>query len=350
MLRKVIEALCFDDVLLVPKHYPASSRSEVNLATTVATIPLDIPIISANMPSVTEVEMAVELCKLGGLGVLHRMCSIEQEADMVSEVKYRLCNEKRNYVGASIGVGKDWRERTEELINRKVDIICLDVAHADQKDAFEVVTEYFKFYKTPIIIGNIGTVHAAISFKYLAQQLKFPLELLILKASIGSGANCSTRIATGCGIPTLQAIIDISPQHFVISDGGIKNSGDCVKSLAAGASACMLGSMLAGTAETPGEILYDQNRIPYKVFAGNASVQVKSSVGLKTEYIEGVARPVSLKGPLEKVVKQICDGIRSGFSYCGALDINMLHEKAEFIKVSPAGHLESKPHGLIHNI
>lgn len=356
------KALCFDDVLLAPQHFKGSSRSQIDISTKIGNLHLDIPIIAANMPAVCEVDMAIALGKRGGLGIIHRMTSLDNQIAMVKEAKKATRPTKifalpQSYVveepiqvGASIGIGDDWLECTQALVSAGADIICLDVAFLGQDRAFKVVKKYTEWFKTtPLIAGNIS------SFQHISdceEDMSYGSCLsnpITYKVGIGSGASCKTRIATGCGLPTLASLLEIqeqmNPQRDVISDGGHKNSGDCVKALAAGAKAVMLGSLLAGTDQSPGEII-DKDGFLYKKYFGNASEDGKKSAGMQTSHIEGVSYLTRYKGDVNLVIDGLIDGIKSGLSYCGAQNLSQLRQKAVFVEITPAGYAESAPHGL----
>lgn len=335
------KAYSFDDVMLVPRYSQMNSRSDADLSTSVAGVPLRIPIIAANMSSVCEDTMGIAMGELGGLGIIHRMCSVERQVDMVKAVHAAGWR-----VGFSIGVGPDWRDRMEAC-RGFASIVCLDVAHGHHRRVAELLAEYFRTYRDyPIVIGQIATAEAAGMF---IQDI--PVEYrgsVAFKASIGGGSLCTTRIMTGYGVPTLQAISDIAEAHghaiSIIGDGGIKNSGDIVKSLAAGADAVMLGNLLAGTDEAPGNIIKAKDLL-YKVYRGSASFGDKALRGEETRNVEGDEALVPYKGSVSRVVSGLLDGVRSGFSYGGATSIHELQAHAEFVEITAHGFAESLPHG-----
>ncbi|MBI4906313.1 MAG: guanosine monophosphate reductase [Acidobacteria bacterium] len=336
------KAYSFDDVMLVPRYSEMNSRADADLSTTVAGIRLRIPIIAANMSSVCEEPMAITLGELGGLGILHRMCSVDKQAAMVKKVR-----QAGQMAGFSIGVGTDWRERMEAC-RHDACIVCLDVAHGHHRRVVELLHEYFALYSDyPIIIGQIATAKAAGMFiDEVVPEKHHPT--VAFKTSIGGGSLCTTRIKTGFGVPTLQAIWDIAEVHghkiSIIGDGGIKNSGDLVKSLAAGADAVMLGNLLAGTDESPGNIIKSKDLL-YKVYRGSASFGDKALRGEETRNVEGEEALVPYKGSVKRVVSGLLDGVRSGFSYGGAASIHELQAHAEFVEITAHGFAESLPHG-----
>ena len=355
-LTQIRKTYSFDDVMLVPRLSKLDTRAAANLATTVAGIKLRIPIIAANMSSVCEVEMAKVIADLGGLGIIHRMCSVRDQWDMILQVRHYSniqkdedvrdgCTPHDLNVGFSIGIGPDWTERMD-LCSKDANIACLDIAHGHHERVFKLLDVYFEKYKNyPLIIGQVSTAEAVLDL-----MGHIPAEFagsVAFKASIGGGSLCTTRIKTGFGIPTLQAVMDIAgrfPTLSLIADGGIKESGDIVKSLAAGADAVMLGNLLAGTDEAPGRLIKGRDDQLYKVYRGSASFGDKSLRGEETRNVEGEETLVSYKGPVERVIANLLDGIRSGFSYGGASNIPELQDDIEFIEITSAGLRESLAH------
>lgn len=340
MIIREESALSFDDVLLAPKFFGGRSRKEVDLSTTVAGLKLKLPIISANMPSVTGENMALAISRAGGLGILDRMG--EPKYEELERFKRRYSNDK---IGASIGIGDSAIAEAASYIELGVDIICIDVAHGNQFQTRQIYNDFRKKYKTfPLIVGNFAGIPP------------FP-EMLddyytAIKMGIGGGSVCTTRIQTGCGMPTFQSLIGmrswIGNGVGIIADGGIKNSGDIVKSLAAGAKAVMIGSLFAGTSESPGPIIKDDKTgRKFKVYRGNASYGTKIGASMTSEFIEGAETLIPYKGSVVQIVKQLEDGMRSGMTYCGAVTLESLKDNAEFIKISQAGHRESLPHGTL---
>ncbi|MGI0090713.1 MAG: IMP dehydrogenase [Nitrososphaerales archaeon] len=473
--------LTFDDVLLVPKYSEIRSRKET-LTTTRLTkdIALNIPIISANMDTVTEADMAVAMAREGGIGIIHRFMSLEEQASQVMKVKRtesiliekpytlsetalvsdvkRLMSErnvggilivseagklkgivttrdirfhedqsnvraidvmtKRNdlvvapkktsikraleimqetkieklplvdrdeklaglitakdilkrkqfpnatkdakgrlRVGAAIGVKGDFLERAKELVERvEADCLVLDIAHGHSLHAIEAISKIKKTIgkNVPLIAGNVATKEGA------ADLIKAGADSI--KVGVGSGSICITRIVTGSGVPQLTAISDcsrIARDYGVtlIADGGIRNSGDITKSLVAGADTVMVGSLLAGTDESPGEIVYRGN-YRYKVTRGMASTSARKDQLAREgkadeqqedlgDYVaEGVEAIVPYKGGAVSVVRQLAGGLRSGLSYCGAGSLAELRKNAEFIRITEVGLKESMPHDV----
>ena len=330
-IRKKL-ALCFDDVLLVPKFFKGESRKDVDISTSISGVNLKLPIISANMPGVTGAEMIELMHSVGGLGILDRMIPFQDQFLILKSLP------KNTLKGASVGIDGGWYDHAAALIYNGANIICIDVAHAAQKKTKSVIEEFVKnFPGFPLIVGN-----------YSNTKFCPPCGFYTAKIGIGGGSVCTTRIETGCGLPTLQSILDCDGVRDIIADGGIKSSGDIVKSLAAGANAVMIGSLLAGTDEAPGQILKDgRTGQKYKVYRGNASFGTKKESGQEVKHIEGTEALVPYKGSAVDVLSKLEAGIRSGMSYCGALNLRELKNNAEFVKISAAGMRESNPHGVL---
>lgn len=465
------KGLTFDDVLLVPKRSSIDSRKDIDLSSKLAQeIILNLPIISAPMDTVTEGEMAIAMARNGGLGIIHRFCSIEDQVKEVLKVKraenyliedpicispqttlkeikekaaeyhfqtFLVVDEekrllglisKRDYVlednlnkraeeimtpfeklivsykiidfeeakeifkkykiekipivdeqrksiglitfrdfkyslnkkatrdkkgrllvGASIGIRGDYLERAEELIKAGVDVLCVDVAHGHLEKCLSVVKEVKnKFPDIPLIAGNIATQEGAKDLKEAGAD--------IIKVGIGPGSACTTRIIAGVGVPQITAIMEArkgAGDIPIIADGGCRNSGDIVKALAAGANAVMLGSLLAGTDQSPGKV-YSFNNKKVKLFRGMASVEAYRSKVERTKEnsdyqpaSEGISYGfVNYKGSVNDILINLEKGIRSGFSYCGARNLKELQRNIEFIEVSEKGFAEGLPHNI----
>lgn len=336
------ECLSFDDVLLMPQYSDIRSRSEVDTGVALGkNIFLKIPIVTSPMDTVTEEQMAIEIGKLGGLGVIHRYNDISTQADMVSKTVKSVPADVP--VAAAIGITGDFEERAAELKNAGVSILCLDVAHGDHVLMKGAITKLKKAHAGAIHL-MAGNVASREGFKRLCEWGADSVRI-----GIGGGSICSTRIQTGHGMPTLQSIIDcaeISKKYNtrLIADGGIKNSGDIVKAIAAGADMIMIGSLVAGTTETPGQIINGKNSECYKVYRGMASREAQIEWRGKTSSLEGVSAFVPSRGDVRRVIDELVVGLRSGMSYSGARNIEELHHKAEFIKQTSAGFNESSTH------
>ncbi len=341
-MKQIIElALSYDDVLLVPQYSEIKSRSEVGLSTRITPhVKLGIPMISSNMSSITNANFATRLGKLGGLGVLPRFTSIENEAGMVAAVK-----KEKLFVAASVGIKEGSLERAKVLVLAGADILVLDVAHGHMLQAIEETRKLKQFFgkSVDIISGNVATAEGAKDL--------FSAGADCVKIGIGPGSTCITRTETGCGVPQISAVMEcaIVAKKFnktIISDGGMKNSGDVVKALAAGASAIMTGHLFAGIKETAGKIVV-KNGIKYKEYNGSTSLIEKSKRSPKfPNHIEGVAGFVPYRGDLETCIERITENIRSGFSYIGAKNIKEIWRKAKFVRISPMGFKESGSHDL----
>ena len=470
------EGLTFDDVLLVPKFSDITSRAQTNLETKLSkNISLNIPLISANMDTITESGMAIAMARQGGLGIIHRFLTVKEEANEILKVKrsgsvmienpYVIGPEKtveeaisymqekgvhgllvtdsesklsgiltrrdvmfesksnqlvkdvmtkdvitaklgislddaketlrkhrieklplidesglikglitskditniENYpsaskdkkgrplVGAAVGVKGDFMERTEALLESGADVIVVDIAHGHSENAVNTIHHIKKaFPDTELIAGNVATA------KGTEDLIKAGVNAV--KVGVGSGSICITRVVTGSGVPQLTAVMDcaqVGRKHDIpiISDGGIRTSGDVTKALAAGASSVMVGSILGGTDESPGSFM-SKNGKRFKIYRGMASFY--ASLGRKSkengnvsieddlnDYVaEGVEAMVPYKGSVKDILKQLTGGVRSGLSYCGAHTIKQMQENAEFIKISGAGFAESQPHDV----
>ena len=475
---EIREGLTFDDVLLVPKRSSVATRSQTNLQTKLSrNISLNIPLVSANMDTVTESAMAVAMAREGGIGIIHRFLTIAEQVnevlktkrsgsiiiespytirpeqtlreameymrdkgvsgllvtdtqgklvgiltrrdivmlepgdekkqvkevmtsdvitaksgvdiDAAKDILRKNCIEKlplldeignvkglitskdiinagnypqsskdkkgRPLVGAAVGVKGDFMERTESLLEAGSDVIVVDIAHGHSDNALNTVHLIKKaFPNCELIAGNVATAHGT------EDLIKAGVDAV--KVGVGSGSICITRVITGSGVPQLTAVLDcaqVGKKHNIpiISDGGIRNSGDATKALAAGASTVMVGSLLGGTDESPGSYVM-KNGKRYKIYRGMASFY--ASLGRKSketgalatsddlnDYVaEGVEGMVPYKGSVTDIIKQLGGGIRSGLSYCGANNIAQMQQNAEFIKMSTAGYAESQPHDV----
>ncbi len=338
-------AYSFDDVLLVPKHSEIASRKDVDLSTQLGSLRLELPLLSANMDTVTEFEMAFAMARhSGGAGILHRFAPIEEQISWVAQ-----CGS--NCVPAILAVGLDRKETmkvlagtvAEDTLNFGLTAVCVDVAHGDHSRVIDIVKLIRNTYPTlDIIAGNVVTNTAAGSLVQAGAN--------IIKVGIGPGSVCSTRIVSGHGYPQLSAIIEV--RKFInacntpiqlIADGGIRYPGDIVKALAAGADAVMLGSLLAGTDEAAGERIIEHGQA-YKTFRGMASREAQKQRGDKTPRVEGVSAKVPYRGPVRDTLDNLEAGIRSGFSYSGANNLSELRKVAEFVVITGNTLKENHPH------
>ncbi|PZD78880.1 guanosine monophosphate reductase [Lactobacillus helveticus] len=360
------KALTFDDVLLIPAESHVLPN-EVDLSTKLAdNIKLNIPLVSAGMDTVTEGAMAIAMALQGGLGVVHKNMSIQAQAGEVANVKSVVVpsnttkaavdDQNRLLCAAAVGVTSDTFERAEALLEAGADAIVIDTAHGHSAGVLRKIKEIRDhFPKQTLIAGNVATGDAT--------RALFDAGVDIVKVGIGPGSICTTRIVAGVGVPQITAIYDAASaareyHKPIIADGGIKYSGDVVKALAAGGNAVMLGSMLSGTTEAPGDI-FEYNGKKYKRYRGMGSVGAMAQAhGSSDRYFqggvneanklvpEGVEARVEYKGDVSDVVFQIDGGLRSGMGYCGAANIPELIEKAQFVQITNAGLRESHPHDV----
>ncbi len=331
--------LTFDDVLIVPAKSEVKSRRDPQLTSRLTkNFNIETPIVSANMDTITESDMAIAMNELGGVGILHRFATIPEQLGFVEKLK----GSGAKIMSASIGVNGDYKERAEALIKAGVNIMTIDIAHGHSSSMMDVMKWLKdKWPHVDLIAGNMAMPEAAEDLIAAGADA--------IKVGIGPGSMCTTRIITGCGVPQLTAIAlcaEIAQSHHVpvIADGGIKTSGDIVKAFAAGADTVMLGSMLSGTLETPGEI--KNGRKQYRGMASKAA-QVSWRGGVPEGMAaEGESTYVSIKGRARDVISELTGGLRSGMSYVNATSVTEIREKARFIEMSSAGVYESKAHGV----
>lgn len=354
----------FDDVLLVPAYsqvVPAKVKLHTQLT---PKIKLNIPICAAAMDTVCEEKMALALAKLGGIGFIHKNMTIEDQALMITNIKklkvdpqesMAAIDDKGRYlVGAAVGVSEQTLERVAALVKAEVDIISVDSAHGHSKGVIDAVRAIRQEYPDlDIIGGNIVTAQAAIDLVYAGAS--------VVKVGVGPGSICTTRVVAGVGVPQLTAVNDVfqvakTYKIGVIADGGIKLSGDIVKALAAGSDCVMLGGLLAGCDEAPGDIIMINER-KYKSYVGMGSLSAMQR-GSSDRYFqggkkelsklvpEGIEAMVPYKGSVIDVVYQMMGGLRSGMGYCGCETVSDLKDKAQFVSISNAGLKESHPHDV----
>ena len=334
-------ALCFDDVLLVPQGSEVISRSDISLQASLGKdMRFRLPIISSPMDTVTESEMAVNMSWNGGLGIIHRYNTIEEQQSLVKKSLSSSQCDGDEIVGAAIGVSGDYVERASALREAGARILCIDIAHghhALMRHALRVLRNTFG-ESVHIMAGNVATRDATNDLADWGADS--------IRVGIGGGSICSTRIQTGHGIPTFQSIVDCAGTDrdvAIVADGGIRNSGDIVKALAAGADFVMLGSLLAGTEESPGDIIY-YNGEKCKQYRGMASIEAQIQWRGHTASVEGVSSQVPWKGSLSSILQGLETGIRSGFSYTGASNLRELQARSQFITQTSAGAVESSTH------
>ena len=336
------QGLTYDDVLLVPQYSEVSPKDVDTSVQLTKRIRLDIPILSAPMDTVTESQMAIGLGKLGGLGVIDRSNTIEYQVKEIKKTKA-----KKVLVGAACGPHD--LDRAKALDRAGTDIIVVDCAHAHKATILSSAKKIKKLIKADLMMGNIATAKAAVALAKVAD---------IVKVGVGPGAICTTRVVAGVGVPQLTAVMDVvkavKGKVPIIADGGLKYSGDVTKALAAGASAVMFGSMLAGLDESPGKILIIKGK-KYKAYRGMGSRAVMNKNKSADRYFqagsrkfvpEGVEGLVLYKGKLSDVIYQIVGGLKAGMGYIGARNISEMWKKAEFVQLTAAALKESHPHSL----
>lgn len=350
-------SLCFDDVLLTPQFSDIESRANVDLSVpgfdsvfanlTDQHNELRCPIVGSPMDTVMSPQSAAVIASLGGFGVLHRYCSIEDSKSMFLEATKSIIdcdNSSSRYIPnlmVAVGATGDYLERAVELYDIGCRAFCIDVAHghhANVKNALNKLRVKFG-KKIHIMTGNVATLEA---FNDLADWGSDSI-----RTGVGGGSMCTTRIRTGHGVPTLQSIIDCSKSDrdvYIIADGGIRNSGDAVKALAAGADMVMLGSILAGHDESPGTIITKDNQ-RFKKFRGMASREAQLEWRGKVSVAEGESTLVPYKGSLQDTLIDLIEGIKSGLSYSGARSIREFRSKAKFLSITPNAVKENGPHG-----
>ena len=342
---------CYSDVLLLPKFSMVESRKDVRTETYICEQLLTTPLISANMDTITENVMAKAMHRLGGVGCLHRFMTIEENIKQMKLSEY-------SKAWVSVGVGKTELERAEAL-NPYADVFVLDVAHGAQIAVVEQVKNLRQIigYEKKIVVGNFATSKSIRDFVHHCGKR---MMVDAFKVGIGAGSMCSTRIVAGVGAPSLSSILDcVSTGWDIIADGGVRNSGDFAKALAAGAKAVMVGGVLAGTDETPGEMIEEPITAfaiksshvtkKFKRYRGSASNESYVAQGKVAAWrtAEGESTLVPAKGPVEHVVADMLAGLRSSMSYLGAFTLSEYTKNAEFITISAHGVDEGKPHGKV---
>lgn len=341
------KGLTFDDVTLVPDHSTVMSRSAPSTLTKVGIFSLKIPIIAAPMNTVCEFNMSRALEKLGASSVIHRYMSIEDQVNQAKCHAQLFIDSKFEYPFFAIGANGDFFERAKALHEIGINKFCIDVANGDSVYSISAIKKIAQSIPDAIIMA--GNVCTGEGFARLADA-----GADLIRVGVGSGAMCKTRIVTGHGVPQLTALILAEearrrfPRVGIISDGGIRSSGDIVKALAI-ADFVMLGSLLAGTDEAPGDII-KENGEQYKLYAGMASEDGRALGNWfderKTSFVpEGESTKLKYKGSVTKIIEDLVAGLKVGMSYAGALDLNQLKLHAQFMEVTSAGAIEGTPHG-----
>ena len=358
-------ALTFDDVLLVPCYsevLPADASTRTRLA---RDIELSVPLVSAAMDSVTHCAMAIAMARAGALGFIHKNQSIEAQATAVSEAKSvklgpgdearpdrpTLDADGRLRVGAAVGVGSDWEDRIAALVAAGVDVVAIDTAHGHSKKVLDTVGSVRdRWPDLALVGGNVATAAAVCALVEAGADA--------VKIGIGPGSICTTRMVAGVGVPQLSAVLEAAAEAArlgvpAIADGGIRRSGDVVKALAAGASVVMVGSLLAGTDETPGQVITVNGR-RLKRYRGMGSEGAMRD-GSRDRYFqdkavklvaEGIEARVPYKGAVDEIIFQLVGGLRAGMGYTGAKDLEALRHNRRFVRVTVAGLHESNVHDV----
>lgn len=320
----------FDDVLIRPAYSEIESRQDIDLSQDFLGLNLSIPVISANMDFVTGREMAIAMHNAGGLGILNRFMP---PADQIGDIK-TLYSE-----GYPVAFSVGTRDQKESLdFIRHIDgscnlapyIVCVDVAHGHHRKVIDLVKRVKDLFPSArVVAGNVATAEGTVDLIAAGADA--------IKIGIGPGSVCTTRIVTGIGVPQLSAIAECYQEsrkyHIpIIADGGIRSAGDIVKALAAGADLVMLGSLLAGTDEAPGEVIDTGRGRRVKRYQGQSIFGTNDALFTR----EGISGFVDYKGPVSAVLKQLMGGLRSGMSYVGAENLSELRDRAEFIRISPS--------------
>ena len=343
------ESLTFDDVLLLPQYssvLPSETDISLNLTEKVK---LKVPFLSSAMDTVTESKMAIAIAKAGGIGVVHRNLNINKQTNEIIKVK-----KNRLFVGAAVGTSKEDIERAKSLVDNGCDLIVIDTAHGHSEKVLKMLSRLKKIVKSiPSCVGNIATGEAANTLSNSGAN--------IMKVGIGPGSICTTRMVAGIGVPQISAIMEVkealkNKKIRIISDGGVKFSGDIAKALAAGADAIMMGSIFAGTDESPGKKFKFKGKF-FKHYRGMGSIGAMSSGSAnryfqknfkdKSKFVpEGVEGRVEYKGNVSKIIYQLKGGLRSSMGYIGAKNLKQISKNAKFIKITKAGFYESMVHSV----
>ena len=353
-------ALTYDDILLVPKYSEIETRNSIDLSTLVSRrYGILKPYVASCMDTVCEYRMAIKMVEFGGVGCIHRFMTVEEQCEQVGKVmEYITTNHMYENWGvmydnwhaeiqdipvmAAVGVSESDISRAESLVKCGANIILIDVAHGHHKNVKNMIQKLREVLpeRIDIIAGNISTEESAIDLcEWGADGLR---------VGIGGGSLCTTRIQTGHGVPNVTSIIDCvkGSKVPVMADGGIRTSGDIAKALSIGADCVMLGSLLAGTKESPGKIITKGDGMLSKKYRGSASLETKSSHGQSTRHVEGESTLIPYKGSVDIIIEKLTDGVKSALSYSGSNNIKNFHLKSEIVEITPSGMAESKAHLL----
>lgn len=334
-------ALTYDDVLLEPRYSTIESRSEVDISTELFGNKYALPIISANMDTVTDYNMAFRMGSSGGIGFIHRYGDPFEVYKLIKNANEYIIKDIVKGIIPSVGVGHTDLAMALEFFKTGTPAVCIDIAHGHSKRMIELISNIRKHCSDRekyryIVAGNVATGEGVVDLANAGAD--------VIKVGIGPSGVCSTRGVTGHGVPQLTALDacieaaqysskKLGRKISIIADGGIRSSGDIVKALAIGADAVMIGGLLAGTDEAPGN----------GVYRGMASeeAQINHHGRVNNNAAEGISVKVSPKGPVKDVLERLAGGIRSGLSYSGARNLKELREKAIFRVISHAGAVES---------
>lgn len=340
---KMIEGLTYDDVLLIPQYSEVESRSKVDLSVELSKgIKLNMPVVPANMKTVTAYDMAQQVFKLGGMAIVHRFMSIEDQTDLAHCLQENNTTDlnSMNHVGFSVGVKPEDYENLPKLINSGVKIICIDIAHGDSKMCVDMTKHITTKYPDVFLIaGNVASYGGVIRLAEAGADM--------VKVGIGPGSLCTTRIETGNGVPQLTAVMfanyaraefkhKTGKEIFIMADGGIKNAGDCVKALCH-ADMAMAGNLFAGSEDSPGQVISIDGKL-YKEYVGSSTY--------KGNHVEGVAAIVPLKASAQDIMQKLNEGIKSGCSYQGCNNLTELKTNHKMMRITGASLRESHPHDV----
>ena len=326
----------YDDVLLIPQYSDIRSRAEIDISSDLGNgVKLQLPVLASPMDTISESAMGEVMGKAGACAIIHRYNTIEEQTAELNKIS------APTIVGGAIGVSGDYLKRASSLADAGASFLCIDVAHGHHIMMKEALWELRLMFGDDyhIMAGNVATLEGINDLADWGADS--------VRCNIGGGSICSTRIQTGHGLPGLQTIIECAQTDRdikIIADGGIKNSGDMVKAFAAGADAVMVGSLLAGTTETPGEIHMNMEGRRWKTYRGMASKEAQIDWKGKYSSFEGVVSRVPHRGHVSAILEDLERGIRSGFSYTGARDLRELHSKAKFVTQTASGLSESHAH------
>jgi len=335
---KISKAYTFDDLMLVPRHSTIKSRKEPDTKTFLSrNTLLTVPIVSAPMNTVTEREMAKAMIGIGAQAVIHRYMTIEEQ------VEEFLDSGKGFSPFVAIGATGDFLDRSKALHENGASRFCVDIANGHSDICLQAVEALRNTFRQPfdIMAGNVCSAEGASRLEAAGAN--------IIRVGIGPGAMCTTRQVTGFGVPQLIAIEECSnavSEASIVADGGIRKSGDIVKALAMGADAVMVGGMLAGTDETPGETEKDSEGRLYKFYHGMASVEGRDGWFEKsaTSYVpEGSSTKVWHKGEAVKIVQELNNSVKVGMSFANARNLEELRANAKWVEVSENGRIEGTP-------